>query len=1035
MLYPKNNDKNLTKELFQNPTAEYRGTPFWAWNCKLDEGLLHKQIEYLKEMGMGGFHMHSRVGLDTEYLGPEFMEMVKSCNEKAKKEDMLCWLYDEDKWPSGFAGGYVTKEEKYRARFLVFSSRSAEDMDKEVNDHNSSAKAQRSSNRSVLGKYEVVLKDGNLDYYKRLKEDEEPSKGGKLWWAYLEVSGDSPWFNNEAYVNTLDKKAIERFVEVTHEKYYKELGEDFGKSVPAIFTDEPQFSHKQSFKFAEEDRDVIIPYTDDFEETFKDLYGESILDHLPELFWELPDGEVSLARYRYHDHLSERFASAFADTVGNWCKEHNIMLTGHMMEEPTLRSQTAALGEAMRSYRSFQFPGIDMLCDRREYTTAKQAQSAANQFGYPGVLSELYGVTNWDFDFRGHKLQGDWQAALGVTVRVHHLTWVSMLGEAKRDYPACIGYQSPWYKEYSLIEDHFSRLNTALTRGKANVKVGVIHPIESYWLHWGPLEQTAAVRQELDNNFNTVTEGLLFNLIDFNFISESLLPMQCDAKAETPIKVGQMAYEVIIVPGCETLRSTTVERLEAFQKVGGRIIFAGEIARLVDGAKSDRVKKLAANCTTVPFSTVRIVQELEEYRDLDIRKADGSRSDGLMYQMRDDEDRKWLFICHGKKLDNPDIAIEENIKISIKGSWLPVIYDTMTGEIKPCAASMNNGKTCIEHKFYQHDSLLLCLEPGESKLRKGLQEHKCHSTGIRIEDPVPVTLSEPNVLLLDMAEYSFDGGNWNSREEILRIDNIFRKTLGYPLRMDAMAQPWVNRTVEKTEHTLSLRFKIQSDIAVAEPYLALENAETTEVLVNGVKANSNIEGWFVDEGIKKVKLPEIPAGSSEIVLNIPFGKKTNVEWCYLLGDFGVEVSGSHSKITVPVRELAFGDWVNQGLPFYAGNLTYHCMASLEEGELTVEVPQFRNPLLTVSLDGQKKEAIAFAPYRVNLGKVEAGEHSIDITAYGNRINSFGALHNCNRSTFWHGPNAWRTTGTSWSYEYQLKPTGVLIAPTVSLETK
>ncbi len=77
-----------------------------------------------------------------------------------------------------------------------------------------------------------------------------------------------------------------------------------------------------------------------------------------------------------------------------------------------------------------------MLCDRREFTTAKQAQSAAHQFGYPGVLSELYGVTNWDFDFRGHKLQGDWQAALGVTVRVPHLSWVSMGGEAKRDYPA-----------------------------------------------------------------------------------------------------------------------------------------------------------------------------------------------------------------------------------------------------------------------------------------------------------------------------------------------------------------------------------------------------------------------------------------------------------------------------------------------------------------------------------------------------------------------------------------------------------------------
>lgn len=1027
MLYSKNNDKTLSQELFKNPTSEYRGTPFWAWNCKLNKEVLLKQIEQLKEMGLGGFHIHSRVGMDTEYLGPDFMDMVKACDEKAKEENMLCWLYDEDKWPSGYGGGYVTKEEKYRSRFLVFSPKSLENTFQESIPA-SSGKSMRSNNRRLLARYEIVLKEGRLDFYRRLQEGEEPSKGGRLWWAYLEISGDSPWFNNEAYVDTLNKKAIERFIEVTHEKYYKELGEEFDKSIPAIFTDEPQFSHKEFFKFAEEEREVTIPFTDDFEETYKDAYGESILDSLPEVFWELPKGEVSVARYRYHDHISERFASAFADTIGKWCKEHNIMLTGHMMHEPTLMSQTSALGEVMRSFRSFQLPGIDMLCDRREFSTAKQAQSASNQFGCPGVLSELYGVTNWDFDFRGHKLQGDWQAALGVTVRVHHLAWVSMAGEAKRDYPASIGYQSPWYKEYSLVEDHFSRLNTALTRGKTHIKVGVIHPVESYWLHWGPEEQTAAIRQELDNNFKAITEGLLFGLIDYNYISESLLPIQCSVKEAAPIRVGEMSYEVIIVPGCETLRSTTVERLEAFRKAGGRIIFAGEVAWLVDGVKSDRVQRLAADCTVVPFSMVRIIEALEEYRDIDIRMANGTRSNGLIYQMREDGNNRWLFICHGDKQDNPDIYPAEDLRIIIKGNWVPVIYDTMTGEIRDCEAIQRNGKTLIEYKFYQHDSLLLHLEPGEVKYEEKKLQDEGNNLETYIKDTVPVTLSEPNVLLLDIAEYSFDGGCWNDKEEILRIDNIFRTKLGYPSRRNAMAQPWTNKKVEEFSHTLSLRFKIESDITVAEPYLAMEHAEIAEIVLNGVKVNSKVEGWYVDECIKKVKLPEIPAGTSELILNIPFNQKVNVEWCYLLGDFGVKVSGSHAKITAPVRELAFGDWVNQGLPFYAGNVTYHCKTVTGEGELAVEVPQFRNPLLTVDMNGERKGAIAFAPYRVNLGKVKAGEHSIDITAYGNRVNTFGTVHNCNRSVTWFGPDAWRTTGTSWAYEYQLRPTGILIAP-------
>ena len=142
------------------------------------------------------------------------------------------------------------------------------------------------------------------------------------------------------------------------------------------------------------------------------------------------------------------------------------------------------------------------------------------------MLSELYGVTNWDFDFRNHKLGGDWQAALGVTIRVHHLTWVSMEGEAKRDYPACIGYQSPWYRKYKKIEDYFSRLNTALVRGTPFVKIGVIHPIESYWLKWGNEETTGAVREEMDKAFSDLTSWLLYGLLDFDFISESLLEEQ-----------------------------------------------------------------------------------------------------------------------------------------------------------------------------------------------------------------------------------------------------------------------------------------------------------------------------------------------------------------------------------------------------------------------------------------------------------------------------------------------------------------------------
>ena len=68
MLYTKRDEKSLTPELFQSPTAEYRGAPFWAWNCQLKKEELLRQIEIFKEMGLGGFHVHSRSGLATPYM-------------------------------------------------------------------------------------------------------------------------------------------------------------------------------------------------------------------------------------------------------------------------------------------------------------------------------------------------------------------------------------------------------------------------------------------------------------------------------------------------------------------------------------------------------------------------------------------------------------------------------------------------------------------------------------------------------------------------------------------------------------------------------------------------------------------------------------------------------------------------------------------------------------------------------------------------------------------------------------------------------
>ena len=1039
-MYLEHRTEKMREEDFRNPPARFRGTPFWAWNCTLKKENLRKQIGYFKEMGMGGFHMHCRTGMNTEYLGDEFMDMVSDCNETAKQKDMLCWLYDEDRYASGFGGGYVTKDIQYRERYLLFTPSRLDGYEKDRETFQRKCRQGEEPKGYFVMAYRVRLTMGYLEEY--VAEQEESIRcgdGETIWYAYLTVDEKSSWWNNQTYVNTLDKPALDRFIHITHERYYEKVGADFGKSIPAIFTDEPQFAEMENLNFAEEKKPVRLPFTDDFDESFQTAYGASLLEHLPEVIWEKGKDTAATFRYQYINHLTDRFVEAYAANVGSWCENHNLALTGHMKGEETLRSQTVFTGETMRSLRHFHLPGHDVLSDQRDYPTAKMAQSVSRQFGRFGALSETYGVTNWDFDFRGHKMSGDWQAALGIAVRVHHVSWLSMEGEAKRDYPASINYQSPWYKEYPLIENYFGRVNAALTSGRPQVKVGVIHPVESFWMTFGPYDQTYEKQEALENQYRDLCGWLTFGQMDFDYISEALLEEETNCAFDSQgFCMGEMRYQVILVPGCITLRESTVDRLLAFAGSGGRVVILGEAPVCMDGVFSEKVRELAGKCEVLTFEKGAVLKCLEPWRDVDVLLDSGGRADNLVYQMRQDEDGRWLFLAHGYEkvrdtfwsmVDCEDYPYVENIHLRIQGEYDLTVYDAMTGETEKLQCTHRNGQTRAEWRLGVHDSLLIRLTPAAERQQGSgnAVEIRKPSSRIRLTQPFEVIREEPNVLLLDKAEYRIDREPWQPEEDILRLDNICRRRFGYPPKEEAGAQPWTVKDEKGFPNVLSLRFAVDS-LTDTWASLALESRDKTEIYVNGSLVEEESSGWFTDEAIEVVKIPPLRRGSNTIELRMPYGEKANVESCYLLGDFGVEVFGKEKRIIPVPEKVVFGDLTRQGMPFYGGNLTYRCKFTAPGGHMRLRAQYFSGPLLGAAVDGKRTGSIAFAPYEVDLGDLEAGEHLLEITAFGNRYHTFGQLHNCDRNYSWFASCSWRTKNDRWSDEYMLKELGILVTP-------
>lgn len=494
---------------FENPGKAYRAIPFWSWNCRVTRNLIDGDLDTFVRMGFGGVCIHPRAGLDVPYLSDAFMNLVAYAVEGCEKRGLICWLYDDDRFPSGAADGTVTKEHpECRGKYLLMSEQYRAD---------------------DLAAWSLVFEGGVLASYRRLTSESEiaaalaeRSESRRVRFGYLAELPDQPWFEGAAYIDTTDPMAARAFINTTHERYFWRIGSHFGKTVQVFFTDEPRMEPRLQGKLQMHDPlthgDFAVPYTPAFARMFTEKYGFDPLETVPSFVWQCMKPEAAEDCRRYREALSACFTGAFMDQLGDWCHRHHICFTGHVLGEDTLASQTRTVGEAMRCYREMDMPGFDVLADEQTWLAAVQAASVKEQMGKTGVMSELYGATDWDCFFLTYKLQGDWQAALGVTHRVPHLAHMSLEGEAKRDWPASIFSQSPWFERYRLLEDHFARLNTVLRRGKRVTRVALLHPVERMWER--PM---GADTKEESDQFDALLKRILTSLIDVQTVSESML--------------------------------------------------------------------------------------------------------------------------------------------------------------------------------------------------------------------------------------------------------------------------------------------------------------------------------------------------------------------------------------------------------------------------------------------------------------------------------------------------------------------------------
>ena len=1020
--------KELMKK-FRSPGPEFRGAPFWAWNAKLDKKELIRQIHIFKEMGLGGFFMHSRVGLNTEYLGREWFDCIKACVDEAKKLGMQANLYDEDRWPSGAAGSLVTKNDRYKSRFCT------------VEVYSRAADAVKAGQGKTLAWFSAKVSGCQEKHDLTVKSpvrlnspaDFKFGRGRKLLRFAEYMLDRHSWFNGETYLDTLNPEAVKKFVEVTHDAYYREVGREFGKTVPSIFSDEPNFWDNPNFWCRIKNR-ITLPWTPKLPELFRRKYQFDVLDFLPELFFTSVR-KFSSVRVKFYDLLTELFCSAFSQTIGEWCAARGINMTGHVLAEDDL-GQTLFVGAAMRFYEHMQMPGIDLLTEHwRIFNTVKQCTSMAHQFGHRRRLSETYGCTGWDFPFAGHKALGDWQYALGINFRCQHLAWYSAGAEAKRDYPASISYQSSWYDKYQVVEDYFGRLGAVLSAGEEICDLLVIHPIESAWLNFDP-QNNCGYRKRLEKHFVDVTDTLLAQKLDFDFGDEEIISRYGKVK-DGRIVVNRAAYRAVLVPRIATIRSTTLALLIKFAGQGGTVVYIDAPPAFFDGKPSKEPAEAFAEFRKASLTgSVKLLEKAA--RRVSVKGPQGRQIGPVLARLADAGKAYSLFLCnYGTEFktstDKTDRMVRDR-KLRFPKAEVEVIVpqrgkvyelDPMDGTVCEVKAVYRKDRYIFDTAFEELGSHLYLIseeEPGKTVKSAGAPvlapARKLPAAGWNFE------LNEPNVLVLDHADWSVDGKAQGKNEFFLKLDDRLRGLLGKPPRGGMMVQPWLREQVPaKKTVDLELTYHIRiKDIPAADCLLAVEHPELYRFELNGKKLKAEVNGWWCDIIMQCIKVPAklLKKGENLLVLRSKYHENLpGLESLFLLGSFGVSADES---ITALPQTLAVGDWCTQGLRHYSGNVTYSRELEIPARGARLDFGEWRGVLLGVKVDDGEEKLLPWPPYRVML---PGGRHRIALTVYGSRRNAMGPFYCKTAWPSWTGPFQFKEQEVK---KRQLVPCGLLNEP-------
>ena len=626
---------------FLRPGPEHTAAPFWFWNGDMAPAVMLEQIDAMHAMGIGALVIHARVGLEIPYLSDTWFERVRLTLDACAERGMRVWLYDEDNWPSGYAGGRVLARDPDHVGWNLGVERHLLEPGERFevtlpdDDHTvavllaplASSEARPSDplrfQRPAAARvpdwrdptaFEHVLVDEDA---RRIEPTGtslcvDAPDDGRRWLVAVARRAPTTWiaaYSDQPYVDLLNPAAVQTFIEETHEAYLRRFPERFADgTVLGFFVDEPGFYN--NFRTT---NPATLPWTGDLADAFRERHGYDLEGELLALWYD-QGARSDRVRHDYWSTVGALLEERFFGSLARWCEDHGVALTGHLHLEEWQWTMTRNSVSPFMALRQMQVPGVDKIDESVLKVSEKLASSVAHAYGRPRVISETFALAGWKLAPPQMKQIVDHQYVRGVNWLSPHAFYYSTDDWRKRECPPSEFVQNPWWDHARPVWDYVARLSAALSEGEHVAPVALYYPSEQAWVGmtpeapgsftgsiWQPwqLIDPDHPLQRNDAELVAITSALTDERWDFDFVDADLLAdaemTEHDATAssgEAMLRAGTERFRVVVVPPTLALEARTASALLRFLDAGGRVVLMGAPGRIVAGEAPERWTRL-----------------------------------------------------------------------------------------------------------------------------------------------------------------------------------------------------------------------------------------------------------------------------------------------------------------------------------------------------------------------------------------------------------------------------------------------------------